>query len=269
MADNSYISAVKGYLRLGSFPLDASSVFSDINSAAVYAETNPTAYLGQLVAVVDETDRNVTVYKLGYKINQEQEGLELQALLDNGAGGVVKSVNGIEPDINGNVTITIEKLDEILTFLEDTESRVIFNKPISIPTIQIGQNNGPQPNDVVTASYLEARVDDITKGTVRSIELPFTHTGGSSEPIVPGGSIIKKAIVEISSAFNGTIEILVGDQVIFAQSEIFETITGIYIAEPFIILPTTQPKYPIIINVTSATQGIAKFYLDFNLDFIV
>jgi hypothetical protein len=264
MPENNFISAVKGYLRLRKFPLDASSVYADFNSASNYAANDPTAYPGQLVAVVDEVARQVIVYQLGFNVNPESTGLVLQPISTADDGEYVKTINGIAP-VNGNITIDLPEIDRILTFLsfDEEQDKVIFEKQISINGLDISD-----PNDVVSLSYLEATVDNITKGTVRTIEISFNHTGGSTQPIIPAGSVIKKAVVEIIGAFDGTIEILVGNEVIFTESDIFETIVGTYVAEPFLKLPTDQVKYPITINVTGATQGTAKFYLDFNIDFI-
>lgn len=47
------ISLPKGYLRLGDFPLDASSVFDSFAALQTYASTNGTAYAGQICAVKD------------------------------------------------------------------------------------------------------------------------------------------------------------------------------------------------------------------------
>ena len=40
--------------RQDAFPLDKNSVFYSMSDAQTYAQTNPTAYVGQVIAVVEE-----------------------------------------------------------------------------------------------------------------------------------------------------------------------------------------------------------------------
>ena len=48
--------------RQGAFPLDKSSVFASMNDAQTYAQTNPTAYVGQVISVVE--NGTSTIYQI-------------------------------------------------------------------------------------------------------------------------------------------------------------------------------------------------------------
>jgi len=272
MPDN-FISAVRGYLRLGNFALDASSVYESYDSAAEYAATNPTAYPGQLVAVVNEIDRKVTIYQLGFKLNPESSGFELESLVADQIG-TVKSINNILPDVNGNITINLEQLDLILTFLENTNDRVIFNKSISVPTNDISADD-----DVITKKYLEATFNSSLNGlnrTFRSVfdsEIFINGGLGTSVRTIPGGSSIKRVAVNITEAFKAAdITISIAGIDIFKPEDVFETEIGSYLSDKFLTLPTSQARYNIIVTAIDQSgeeilTGRAEIYVDFNINF--
>ena len=63
----SLLSTGKAYERLGSFPLDASSIQLTLADAIDYAANNPTAYPGQLIYISDartqdEIDASLDIY---------------------------------------------------------------------------------------------------------------------------------------------------------------------------------------------------------------
>jgi hypothetical protein len=267
MPEKDYISAVRGYLRLGNFPLDASSVYDSFQAASEYADSNPTAYPGQLIAVVQ--GRTVTIYQLGYKLDEEEIGFELQPLSTAGEGPIVRTINEIEPDINGNIDINLQFLDELLTFLENTNDRVIFNKPVSVPTESISQRD-----DVITKGYLEALFSESFSGISRTLKTSFSYEGGSTLDIIPGGIIIKKIVVKVTEAFQPAADITISiDGVnLFTPEDIFETSTGIHVLEPFLTLTgTSNQRFPVLVTVTgdNRTAGFAEIYIDFNINFTV
>lgn len=53
--------------RQGDFPLDKSSLWWDQEAATNYAKNDPTAYPGQPITVVNETENTVTLYVVGTK----------------------------------------------------------------------------------------------------------------------------------------------------------------------------------------------------------
>lgn len=70
------------YKRQDKGPLDISEVFSSLGDLQTYCSSNPVAYAGQIVAVVDETNETVDIYKIGFN----NGSLEAQ-ILTSGSGG--------------------------------------------------------------------------------------------------------------------------------------------------------------------------------------
>lgn len=66
-------------------PLDNSAVWKSLAEAQNYAQTDPTAYVGQILSVVDNTAGNVDVYK----IKNEAGDLELVGTVPVGDGNTV------------------------------------------------------------------------------------------------------------------------------------------------------------------------------------
>ena len=73
--------------RQDAFPLDKNSVFYSMSDALTYAQTNPTAYVGQVIAVVEEGVS--TVYQI------KNAAGELEAL---GTGDLEGDVDAIVDD---------------------------------------------------------------------------------------------------------------------------------------------------------------------------
>ena len=76
-----------GMKRQDAFPLDDSSVFYSMTEAQTYAQTNPTAYVGQIISVV--ADGVSTIYQI------KKTAGELEALgtgdLEGDVGSIVDS----------------------------------------------------------------------------------------------------------------------------------------------------------------------------------
>lgn len=156
MIEGNFISAFRGYLRMGGFPLDASSVFESVSLAQAYADSNQSAYAGQILAVVDDDSRTVTVYQLGFKVDPDDGGFVLQQIQSATSGGFVKSVNGELPDANGNVVISLgAEIDSLLESLTVTSDLIASDRRISVPTVDISGDD-----DVITKKYMEDYVED-------------------------------------------------------------------------------------------------------------
>jgi hypothetical protein len=172
VAEGNFISAFRGYLRMGDFPLDSSSVFESVELAQAYADSNSTAYAGQMIAVVNDTARSVTIYQLGFKVDTGAAGFALQEVQTATSGEFVKSVNGIEPDEDGDVEITLgAEIDSLLDALTVTSTLIASDRRISVPTANISGND-----DVITKSYLEGYVEtnmlDKNKSTSQTVGGP-------------------------------------------------------------------------------------------------
>ena len=76
-----------GMKRQDAFPLDDSSVFYSMSEAQTYAQSNPTAYVGQVISVV--VDGTATIYQIKNTVG------DLEALgtgdLEGDVGSIVDS----------------------------------------------------------------------------------------------------------------------------------------------------------------------------------
>lgn len=61
-SSHSFMEFPLAMKRQGAFPLDENSVFYSMTDAQQYAQENPTAYVGQVIAVV--VDGSSTVYQI-------------------------------------------------------------------------------------------------------------------------------------------------------------------------------------------------------------
>lgn len=60
------------FKRQGAFPLEAYSIFYDLETAKNYAKNNPIAYVGQIISVISDAD--TTIYQI---INTQGELQEI------------------------------------------------------------------------------------------------------------------------------------------------------------------------------------------------
>jgi hypothetical protein len=258
-----YVSALKGYLRQGNFPLDASSIFDTVAEAQSYAASDSTAYAGQVISIVDELNREVTMYQIGYS----DTGLKLEPL--SIPDDLVKSINGIMPDENGNIIIDfLDSAEELAsTVVAIIEARITFDRNISVPTLGISADD-----DVITKKYLEAELNDSFEGITRTFKTSFDKDGGRSSQLLPGGSLIQKVILIITQPFDESdITISITDEegystVLFQPTEIFETSPGKYIFDDAIELPELEVGnngYYLDIDVVTSTKGSAQFYISY------
>jgi hypothetical protein len=287
MPTNKYISAVKGYLRLGNFPLDASSIFPSVSEAITYAASNPTAYAGQLISVVNEDEHSVTVYQLGFPDVNNNPGnatYEIQEIASGSAGGTVRSVNNIAPDENANITINANDItissegsynsQDIQTLLLNllaltapmttTDSEVIFSKPIRVDTAQVTSGD-----HLITADYLQSRLDIATEGYKTTVKLLFGPGGASSSVDILANSLVSRVTVKIVEPFNQPISIKIGNYTIVEEDEIFETETSTFIKDVTYTVPTPTPENDTEVKaVTTATEGLGEVYVVYIMDFL-
>lgn len=91
----STMAMPSGMNRMGQFPLDMSSVYYDMESLQAYATSGAIAYVGQIVSLVDEANKKVTVYSI-----QNTDGLLKEV-------GTVPTGDGssIEVDAEGKISL--------------------------------------------------------------------------------------------------------------------------------------------------------------------
>jgi len=243
-----FISAVKGYLRLGNFPLDANTVFPSLQAAQQYAASNPTAYAGQLVSVVIEADKSVTAYQLS--IPQSGSGYVLELV----AGGNVDTVNEIVP-VEGNITLTGANIQSGVTGNTQTIAQLISDIIDDIS------------DNYSTKEYVDDKFDDAFIGVQRTIEVPITSTGVADQESIgdiPAGSVVKKVSVRIVQAYTqGTdISVSIGGTTILSASDIYETEAGSTFSSSPELPVSSDSAITVSVESGSAT-GSAKLYVDF------
>ena len=54
------------FTRQGDFPLDSTSIFDSLSAAQEYTANDPTAYKGQIIAIIDESSKSVVLKVIGY-----------------------------------------------------------------------------------------------------------------------------------------------------------------------------------------------------------
>lgn len=70
----NYAGIPGGWRRGGAYPLDPSDVFYSLSSAQDYAQNDPTSYVGQYIAVVNEAERSAQAFMI---VNVEGELVEI------------------------------------------------------------------------------------------------------------------------------------------------------------------------------------------------
>lgn len=64
------VEILRPFVRDSGFPLDATSLYYSYDEAVEYARSNPAAYAGQIIAVIDEDARKTNIYKVDYDPNK-------------------------------------------------------------------------------------------------------------------------------------------------------------------------------------------------------
>ena len=110
--DVSTMAMPSGMNRMGQFPLDMSSVFYSEAELRTYATSGAIAYVGQIVSLVDETNKKVTVYSI-----QNTDGL-------------LKEV-GTVPVGASNGAISVSAEGAISVLVDGTTIKIVDNKLVA------------------------------------------------------------------------------------------------------------------------------------------
>jgi hypothetical protein len=261
-----------GFLRLGDFPLDESSIFSTYASAETYAKENATAYAGQIIAVVTEV--KVDLYLITYPFTENYQGnFELTEV---GSAGGIESVNGITPVDNvvtiygTDIKISVEDATTIATSLSRlegitaNETTITSTKTISAPKISITGNINLNTTDAVNSQHLETRLDSKRKGITYTIKYALTNTGKPydvNDIDLPVGAVITKVKLYITQAYQSPINVKIGNQIVMSSTDIFEDTIGLYILEPNLIVEQIS-SFTVETDVISAT-GAGTIYIEY------
>jgi len=176
-----------GFTRLSNFPLDERSVFSSYQDAYNYAASDPTAYAGQIIAVVDEIAEEVSIYNLIFPSEVVDINFELQGIA--GGTGTIRYINSLAPDEDGNIVITgtditlsatdARTVAEVLAIFEgigETEFEILFSKVIRTERVT-GITEIIGPTDAVSREYLENVITTSQIGIRKTVQMILDNTG--------------------------------------------------------------------------------------------
>jgi hypothetical protein len=268
MANKNFTSAVKGYLRLGNFPLDESSVFPSFEEASLYAANNGTAYAGQIIAVVDEVEREVDVYQLGFPNEGQPEKFELQLISGQGDGGLIKTINAKDRD-------GVETPDDFRIEPDDDGNVVLDASNIPFDPLDILGQTVKDKLDLLLSTYIT--VEEVAEsfevkliGVPRTLRLVLNGSdivGLDEDPNqfreIPINSIISKVVFEVSEPFPAVdITVSVGDAILMEPDDIYETKSGTYISEHINQRTIFEGNVEVSFS-EPVTTGSANIYVEF------
>ena len=165
--------------RQGAFPLDKASVYYSLADAQTYASTNPTAYPGQPIAVVDEINNKVNFY-----------GVQIDGTLKS-LGGVVAVVKAEDPKASdfdydlGQVWIN-SSTKKVWFLVDNTEDAAVWVRSVTPSELEEVTSGG-----MLTSIYankegagaetgkVNAALDADKLATARTITLSGDATGST------------------------------------------------------------------------------------------
>jgi len=203
---NKYITALRGYARVGNFPLDASSIFGNIEDAEEYILTDSSAYAGQIISIVNIDTREVISYRVGFG----ESTLELQEL-----------VSGDSEQLNKILTSINEILAFMNLFIITDNDITISEKTLKASTIKVSQIS--EGDDVVTVDYLDAAIESSFAGMERTILIPMDFNGGGAGSFSLT-SFFSSISITVTESYDQPIALYFGDTKILSSDYIKETI---------------------------------------------
>lgn len=204
--DNSFMEFPLQISRQYGAPIDKFSVFYDKPSADTYASSNPLAYVGQIIVVVDEVGNNATPYVISNTAGD---------LVEIGGSGGASLVVGTFADLTGDsiandlevgqtAFVTDEGKSYILTEVGDTP-------PSTYKWVEMTNTDvvWQTTDDPVTFYALTQQVYDLIESPTETTLYFTTDTGriyrGSVD--VTGHVIVGTSIPEVGQAVQGKLYI--------------------------------------------------------------
>ena len=181
----------KSFNRMGQFPLDMSSVFYTKKELEDYVSSNPIAYVGQIVSLVDEDNKKVTVYSIQ---NVEGDLQELGALSDvskylAGAGIVISEDGTISVAVdNETIEIVDGKLSAITPDYADTDTKTNIVSGDSYISIEgsLVEND----SNTFTISIDESKLKTLI-GATTTAAMEFKGVTDELKPLADKGDLYK------------------------------------------------------------------------------
>lgn len=151
----------KPFRRLDPFPLDYSSIFFSQEEAFKYAQEAGSAYLGQIISVVE--DNTVKVYKITYGTDGDKKTL---ALIGEGGGGG-----------GGTVEQQIEIGDKIIPI-----GATLTQALVTVATVVNEKNDGTISENIVIDEVVVAeKGDTVTEALQKVSSYLYEHSGSIAE----------------------------------------------------------------------------------------
>ena len=204
--DNSFMEFPLQISRQYGAPIDKFSVFYDKPSADTYASSNPLAYVGQIIVVVDESGNSATPYVISNTSGD---------LMEIGSGGGSSLVVANFADLTGEgmskdlkvgqtVFVTTEGKSYILTKIGDTP-------PSTYEWVEMTNTDvvWQTTDDPVTFYALTQQAYDLIESPTETTLYFTTDTGRiyRGEVDVTGHVIVGTSIPEVGQAVQGKLYI--------------------------------------------------------------
>jgi len=193
---NQFITALRGYIRNNNFPLDASSIFDNMIDANDYALNDPTAYLGQIISVIDEPSRKVKAFVLTYN----EEGLN---------GFLTKEIFLGDNEDLGEVITMIQSLSEILEHFSYVDGVLYIDSPLNVEKVTV-TSMPTNDYDLVPLKFLQdtlADIDILPSLPEQTLTYPINSYGAESL-IISSGVFIERIVIKLLQGFDYPIRLL-------------------------------------------------------------
>lgn len=200
-----FISALRGYIRLTKSPLDASSIHGSYNDALNYVLTDPTAYAGQFLAVVDDTGKVTS-----YVVSEDSGELKLNELLQGDSQQFQQLYE------------LLEEMTQIFDHFTFEGERIIIDTPLQVDRIAVNTDAISYDDDVITVSYLADKLSSIPKG-IEVFSGIINNTGGDTFLFdVP--VFLDKISVVVQQDYQSPLSIYFGNDLLVHSDYVQETV---------------------------------------------
>jgi hypothetical protein len=201
-----YISALRGYARLTKSPLDSSSLHESYANALNYVLTDPTAYAGQFLAVVDPTGKVDT-----YVVSTEDDHLRLSPI-----------IQGENLDYSELYDL-INEMNDIFDYFSYEDGVIHISAPVSIDSISVRTDLISLDTDVVNVAYLNSVISTVPQ-PIDFLLYPITNTGGNGIVFDVPGVMIERIVITITESFSVPLRLQLGDRILETSNHIQEFI---------------------------------------------
>ena len=171
--------------RTNPTPIDANSVFKTLNDLQTYAETNPVAHPGQIVAVVAESET------AAYIINTTGVGAQVSKLAASTAGDIGEAVSQLQTQV-ANIISGSQVVGEATKASQDGNGNVI-SETYATKDVASGDAAG------LMSSADKTKLDNIAAGAqvnvIEGVQVQATTGGGYTDLSIVG----KKAQLDLSN----------------------------------------------------------------------